>query len=148
MERRNRHYVPGVLPLEGEKGRMEYAVILHRAEKGGYWVEVPALPGCFSQGETVEEALQNVCGAIESHLLALKRGPRDPRGMGGIAWKGEGFDRRRCLSWALIGGSWPVWVGIWFNSRHTRCPLMPLVLRSLGSSLGLALGIWLARQAS
>lgn len=60
---------------------MEYTVILHRAEEGGYWVEVPALPGCFSQGETVEEALENVREAIESHLLALKEDrqeiPRD-----------------------------------------------------------------------
>ncbi|MCX8103948.1 MAG: type II toxin-antitoxin system HicB family antitoxin [Candidatus Bipolaricaulota bacterium] len=60
---------------------MEYTVILHRAEEGGYWVEVPALPGCFSQGETVEEALEKVREAIESHLLALKEDrqkiPRD-----------------------------------------------------------------------
>lgn len=51
---------------------MEYTVILHKAEEGGYWAEVPALPGCFSQGETVEEALRNVCEAIESQLWALK----------------------------------------------------------------------------
>ena len=51
---------------------MEYTVILHRAEEGGYWVEVPALSGCFSQGETVEEVLENAREAIESHLLALK----------------------------------------------------------------------------
>jgi predicted RNase H-like HicB family nuclease len=51
---------------------MEYTVILHRAEEGGFWVEVPALSGCFSQGETVEEALANIKEAIESHLLALK----------------------------------------------------------------------------
>lgn len=30
----------------------KYKVILHSAEEGGYWVEVPALPGCYSQGET------------------------------------------------------------------------------------------------
>ncbi len=51
---------------------MEYTVILHQAEEEGYWVEIPALPGCFSQGETAEEALQNAREAIESHLLALK----------------------------------------------------------------------------
>ncbi|MBA2124062.1 HicB family protein [bacterium Unc6] len=51
---------------------MEYTVILHRAEEGGFWVEVPALPGCFSQGETVEETLTNTKEAIESHLLALR----------------------------------------------------------------------------
>jgi len=56
---------------------MEYTVVLHRAEEGGYWVEVLAVPGCFSQGETVEEALQNVREAIESHLLALKEDGQD-----------------------------------------------------------------------
>lgn len=51
---------------------MEYTVILHPAEEGGYWAEVPALPGCFSQGETVEETLKNFREAIESHLIAFK----------------------------------------------------------------------------
>jgi predicted RNase H-like HicB family nuclease len=50
---------------------MEYTVILHPAEEGGYWAEVPALPGCFSQGETVEGSLKNIKEAIESHLIAL-----------------------------------------------------------------------------
>ena len=51
---------------------MEYTVILHPAEEGGYWGEVPALPGCFSQGETVEDTLSNVKEAIGSHLIVLK----------------------------------------------------------------------------
>jgi len=51
---------------------MEYTVVLHPAEEGGYWVDVPALPGCYSQGETVEEAMANVREAIEAHLDALK----------------------------------------------------------------------------
>jgi predicted RNase H-like HicB family nuclease len=50
---------------------MEYTIILHPAEEGGYWVEVPALPGCLSQGETVEETLRNIKEAIESHLIAV-----------------------------------------------------------------------------
>jgi predicted RNase H-like HicB family nuclease len=49
---------------------MEYTVILHSAEEGGYWAEAPALPGCFSQGETVEETLRNIKEAIECHLIA------------------------------------------------------------------------------
>jgi len=57
---------------------MEYTVILHPAEEGGYWAEVPALPGCFSQGETVEETLKNIKEAIESHLIALKAEGRHP----------------------------------------------------------------------
>lgn len=43
-------------------------VILHPAEEGGYWVEVPSLPGCFSQGETKEEALENIRAAIALHI--------------------------------------------------------------------------------
>jgi predicted RNase H-like HicB family nuclease len=50
-----------------------YTVILHPAEEGGYWVEVPALPGCYSQGESVEEAVAKVREAIEAHLEALRR---------------------------------------------------------------------------
>ena len=38
---------------------MEYTVVFHQAEEGGYWVEVPALPGCYSQGETLEESMTN-----------------------------------------------------------------------------------------
>jgi predicted RNase H-like HicB family nuclease len=51
---------------------MEYTVILYAAEEGGFWVEVPSLPGCFSQGETVEEALANIRDAIRSHVEALR----------------------------------------------------------------------------
>jgi predicted RNase H-like HicB family nuclease len=43
-------------------------VILHPAEEGGYWVEVPSLPGCFSQGETKAEALENIKEAIALHI--------------------------------------------------------------------------------
>ncbi|MGC8783191.1 MAG: type II toxin-antitoxin system HicB family antitoxin [Armatimonadota bacterium] len=50
---------------------MDYTVIIHDAEEGGYWIEVPALPGCFSQGESMEEALQNIQEAIAVHLDAL-----------------------------------------------------------------------------
>jgi len=46
--------------------------LIHPAEEGGYWTEVPALPGCFSQGETVEEAIENTRDAIECHLVALR----------------------------------------------------------------------------
>ena len=51
---------------------MRYTVILHSDETGGYWVEVPALPGCASQGETVEEALENVKDAIKLYLEVLR----------------------------------------------------------------------------
>ena len=51
---------------------MEYSVIVHNAEEGGYWVEVPALPGCYSQGETVEETLEHAKEAIELYLETLQ----------------------------------------------------------------------------
>ncbi|MEA1957384.1 MAG: type II toxin-antitoxin system HicB family antitoxin [Euryarchaeota archaeon] len=51
---------------------MEYTILVYRAEEGGFWAEVPALSGCYSQGETIEETMENVKEAIEVHLLALK----------------------------------------------------------------------------
>ena len=52
---------------------MEYMLFIHQAEEGGYWVEVPTLPGCYSQAETVEETISNIKEAIEAHLEALKQ---------------------------------------------------------------------------
>ncbi|MHB1688924.1 MAG: type II toxin-antitoxin system HicB family antitoxin [Ignavibacteriaceae bacterium] len=51
---------------------MEYTVVLHNAEEGGYWAEVPSLEGCFSQGETVEETTANVKEAMQAHIIALR----------------------------------------------------------------------------
>jgi predicted RNase H-like HicB family nuclease len=45
-------------------------VLIHKAEEGGYWAEVPALPGCVSQGETMDDLRTNVREAIEGWLLA------------------------------------------------------------------------------
>ena len=39
--------------------------IVHQAEEGGFWAEVPALPGCLTQGETKEEIRENLLEAIE-----------------------------------------------------------------------------------
>ena len=47
---------------------MKIKVLVHTAEDGGFWAEVPALPGCVSQGETVEETLANVRDAAEGWL--------------------------------------------------------------------------------
>ena len=51
---------------------MEYTLIIYEAEEGGYWSKVPALPGCGSQGETLDEAIANTREAIESHIIALR----------------------------------------------------------------------------
>ena len=51
---------------------MDFTVLVRPAREGGYWTEVPALPGCYSQGETIEEALANTKEAIECHAAALR----------------------------------------------------------------------------
>ena len=54
-------------------GRKTYDVVLHPdLEDGGFWVECPALPGCASQGDTVEESLEMIKDAIEGHLEILR----------------------------------------------------------------------------
>ncbi len=47
---------------------MKLKVVVHEAEEGGYWAEVPAIPGCLTQGDTWEELLQNIYEAIEACL--------------------------------------------------------------------------------
>lgn len=47
---------------------MRFKVVLEPSEEGGYTVYVPSLPGCISEGETIDEALQNVQEAIELYL--------------------------------------------------------------------------------
>ena len=47
---------------------MKLKVVVHTAEEGGYWAEVPAIPGCATQGDTFEELLQNIYEAVEGCL--------------------------------------------------------------------------------
>jgi len=47
---------------------MKLKIIIHKAEEGGYWAEVPSIPGCATQGETFEELLQNLYEAVEGCL--------------------------------------------------------------------------------
>ena len=47
---------------------MKLKVIVHDAEEGGYWAEVPAIPGCATQGDSFEELLSNLYEAIEGCL--------------------------------------------------------------------------------
>ena len=49
---------------------MRIRVIVHKAEEGGFWAEVPSIPGCATQGETMEEIEANVREAIEGCLSA------------------------------------------------------------------------------
>jgi predicted RNase H-like HicB family nuclease len=49
---------------------MKLRAIIHNAEEGGFWAEVPALPGCLTQGETKEELEANLHEAVEGWLAA------------------------------------------------------------------------------
>jgi predicted RNase H-like HicB family nuclease len=55
---------------------MKLQVVIHEAEEGGYWAEVPAIPGCASQGETFEELLQNLYEAVEGCLSVSVQPPK------------------------------------------------------------------------
>jgi predicted RNase H-like HicB family nuclease len=50
---------------------MKYRVVLHHSEEG-FSVSVPGLPGCWSEGDTEEEALENVRDAIQDYLAAIE----------------------------------------------------------------------------
>lgn len=58
---------------------MKVKVVVHEAEEGGYWAEVPAIPGCATQGETFQELLNNLYEAVEgcseqpSHIRQTKQ---------------------------------------------------------------------------
>lgn len=57
---------------------MTFKVVIHPEAVGGYWGEVPALPGCYSQGETMEELLTNLREAALGCLEVLREEGRSP----------------------------------------------------------------------
>jgi len=57
---------------------MHYKIAVHTEPTGGFWAEVPALPGCFSQGETLAELQSNIHEAIELYLETLHAEGRQP----------------------------------------------------------------------
>jgi predicted RNase H-like HicB family nuclease len=49
-----------------------YSIVLEPEQGGGYAVSVPALPGCFTQGATIEEAIERAAEAISVHIAGLQ----------------------------------------------------------------------------
>lgn len=47
---------------------MKLKVVIHEAEEGGFWAEVPSIPGCAAQGDTFDELLRNIYDAVEGCL--------------------------------------------------------------------------------
>ena len=56
---------------------MKIRAIIHEAEEGGYWAEVPSIPGCATQGDSMEELLSNLREAVEG-CLAIEVAPPIP----------------------------------------------------------------------
>jgi predicted RNase H-like HicB family nuclease len=54
--------------IERRMRKMKFKVVLEKSDEGGYTVYVPSLPGCISEGETIEEAMKNIQEAIELYL--------------------------------------------------------------------------------
>jgi len=61
--------------------RMKLKVIVHEAEEGGYWAEVPAIVGCATQGDTFDQLLTNIYEAVEGCLSVdvqdIEASPKD-----------------------------------------------------------------------
>lgn len=47
---------------------MKIKILIHKDEKNGFWAEVPSLPGCYTQAETMDELLPNLHEAVEGYL--------------------------------------------------------------------------------
>ncbi|MCX6772412.1 MAG: type II toxin-antitoxin system HicB family antitoxin [Candidatus Micrarchaeota archaeon] len=62
-------------------GKINVKVVLHKEGKG-YWVEVPSLPGCYSQGESKNDALKNIKEALLLHLESLGTYKKAPASAG------------------------------------------------------------------
>jgi predicted RNase H-like HicB family nuclease len=65
-------------------------IVAHEAEEGGYWAEAPALPGCASQGETMDELLVNMREALAAWMEAVttELGAPSPRRPAGLRYTG------------------------------------------------------------
>lgn len=59
---------------------MKLKIIVHKADEGGFWAEVPAIPGCATEGETFEELLKNLYEAVEGCLSVDVEPPKSTSG--------------------------------------------------------------------
>ena len=85
---------------------MRFPVVIHKDETSGYGITVPDLPGCFSAGDSIEEAIPSGHEAIACHLGGASPGPGadpgtgpagDTSGQRGVQRRNLGTDRVRCL---------------------------------------------------
>jgi predicted RNase H-like HicB family nuclease len=55
---------------------LKIKVVVHEAEEGGFWAEVPAIPGCATQGDTLDELMKNLHEAVEGCLSVEVKEPK------------------------------------------------------------------------
>ena len=63
---------------------MKVKVVIHQAEEGGFWAEIPAIPGCATQGETFQELLTNMDEAAIGCLRAIDCSPGSANAILGV----------------------------------------------------------------
>ena len=62
----------------GYRSGMVFKAVIHKAEDGGYWGEIPSLPGCYSQRETIAELQVNLREAAQGCLAVMREEGRSP----------------------------------------------------------------------
>lgn len=75
-----RETIADLPPLElcKDEGVTHYTVVIHEEPEGGYWAEVPAQPGCYSEGDSIPELMSNLREAITGVLEVLREQGREP----------------------------------------------------------------------
>jgi predicted RNase H-like HicB family nuclease len=66
--------------VDSRSSIVKIKIVVHEAEEGGFWAEVPAIPGCATQGDSMEELMQNLHEAIEG-CLSIEVAPPEPGGV-------------------------------------------------------------------
>jgi len=61
---------------------MKIKVVVHEAEEGGYWAEVPSIPGCATQGDTFEELLKTYMRRSKAVWRLMSAHPQPPAMIG------------------------------------------------------------------
>jgi predicted RNase H-like HicB family nuclease len=64
-----------------------FTIVVYEAEEGGYWAKVPELPGCASQGETLDELRHNITGAIQAWLETMEEAGAPLPPLKAAAWE-------------------------------------------------------------
>jgi predicted RNase H-like HicB family nuclease len=72
--------LPVYAKVDSRRSIVKIKIVVHEAEEGGFWAEVPAIPGCATQGDSMDELMQNLREAIEG-CLSIEVAPPEPGGV-------------------------------------------------------------------